>query len=70
MQDLGVGCDRIKVRKHSAVQEEGISPILITVGAIGILALISATTTIDIPITTGILGGKVVAIKRQLPNKK
>lgn len=65
MQNLGVECDRLKVRRYST--ESGVSPILVIAGSIGILGLLLAAsaTTSDIPITTGILGGRVIAVKRR-----
>lgn len=66
MQDLGVECDRLKVRRHVATSET--PPLLIVAGAVGILGLMlaAATTTSSIPITTGILSNRIIAVKPQL----
>jgi len=65
MQDLGVDCDRLRVRRHAAAPE--FPPILVVAGAAGIfgLILLAATTESGTPITTGILGGKVVVVKHR-----
>lgn len=67
MQDLGIECDRLKVRRHVVVPDvpPDIPSVLIAVGAIGILGLILAATatTSAIPITTGILSNRIVAVK-------
>lgn len=63
MQDLGIECDRLKVRRHTATSE--VPPILIVAGAVGILGLIlaAATTASGIPITTGILSNRIIAVR-------
>lgn len=40
-----------------------IVPVLVTVGSLSMLGLLLATSAKTIPITTGMLGGKVVTIK-------
>lgn len=64
MQDLGIECDRLKVRRHAAASPE-VPPILIAAGAVGILGLMlaAATTASGIPITTGILSNRIIAVK-------
>ena len=40
-----------------------IAPVLITVGSLSMLGLLLSTSAKAVPITTGMLGGKVVAVK-------
>jgi hypothetical protein len=64
MQDLGIDCDRLRVRRHIATPE--LPPILIAAGTVGILgfALLAAIeATSYIPITTGILSSGTVKVK-------
>jgi hypothetical protein len=64
MEDLTVECDSIRVHSKTATVPT-IPPIVIAAGLISIFGIILAatTTTSAVPITTGILGGKPVAVK-------
>lgn len=64
IEDLTTECGTIRVSKKVSGSST-ISPIVVAAGAVSILGiiLIATTTASEIPITTGILGGKPVAVK-------